>query len=196
MIFYIRYYLFQLYTKISKKKKRGYFLFFFGAYPENLKTGLLTILNSDSEFKYVLSPGNIILRFNTTLKLDEIHLLLKKVYPEYSGCYLLFKDDNNHYRRYTDTVFYDYLFNTSVTQTTVKNSLEKLQKFVDLILNLRNKFLDLSNNNQLNFIDDQPKREKITAEDIDIILDKIQDHGIDSLTEMEKKILNTYTKND
>jgi hypothetical protein len=43
---------------------------------------------------------------------------------------------------------------------------------------------------------DNEHDDEITMEEIDPILDKIKEDGIDSLTEKEKIILKKYTKND
>jgi len=186
--------MYNFFLRIFAKRKNEYFLFFFGAYPINIKVGINTILNADSKLRYVLSPGNIILKFDSTLSMSEIDKLLKKVFPDYLGCYLLFSANNKTYKKYTDKTFYNYLFNPETPQLTVKKSLNDLERFINIINNLREKFLEISVESQN--MDEKIYDTKITEDDIDLILDKIKDHGMSSLTNKELIILKKYTKND
>jgi hypothetical protein len=45
-------------------------------------------------------------------------------------------------------------------------------------------------------LDNERFNGKVTMEDIDPILEKIKEYGIESLTENERLILKKYTKND
>jgi hypothetical protein len=63
---------------------------------------------------------------------------------------------------------------------------------------MKREFIEMFNELQ-NTMVDEPKtdndnhEEDITMEDIDPILEKIKEHGIDSLTEIEKITLKKYT---
>jgi hypothetical protein len=89
---------------------------------------------------------------------------------------------------------------------TTNETLEKVQNFIISVNNMKSEMLEFVNdqmvlikekeglldNNNLIEIDE----EIINMDDINPILDKIYNHGMNSLTEQEKQILNKYAKND
>jgi hypothetical protein len=78
-------------------------------------------------------------------------------------------------------------------------ALNRIQEFVEVLQQMRYTFMKLIEEHQEMEKDNEvavKSNEVITMEDIDPILEKIKDHGIDSLTDKEKLILKKYTKND
>lgn len=202
LIFYIRYNIFVLLKKILTPKKREYIAFFMGKYPENLKHGFKAVLDNDSMIRYSISQSAIVIRFNTTKKITEVQQTFNKVYTGYIDSYFLFEVNNTAYVNLLCPQHYKHLYDKSIPQKSINDSLDRIQHFIDVITKLKREFLEMFNEMQVNMSEELKDGEdnkmdtNLTMEDIDPILEKIKEHGIDSLTEKEKIILNRYTQND
>jgi len=202
LIFYIRYAVFVLVKKIVTPKKREYISFFMGRYPENLRHGFKAVLDSDSMFRYSISQSTIVIRFTSTKKITEIQQIFNKVYAGHIDSYFLFEDDEVPYVNLLCIQHHKHLYDKSTKPKPIDESLDRIQHFIDIITKMKREFLDMFNELQATMgeevkVDDGTNlADDITMDDIDPILEKIKEHGINSLTEREQIILKKYTQND
>ena len=200
LIFYIRYNVYLLLRKLFTPKKREYIAFFMGKYPENFRHGFKAVLELDSMLRYSISQSAIVVRFTTTKKIIEVQQTFNRVYSGYADTYFLFDVSKTPYVNFLCPPHYKHLYDSSVKQKPIDESLDRVQHFIDVITKMKREFLEMFNELQSTMetesktsdvIDDE-----VTMEDIDPILEKIKEHGMDSLTEKEKITLKKYTKND
>ena len=96
-----------------------------------------------------------------------------------------------------DQVHYKHLYDPMTELKTPTEALNRVQEFIEVLQQMKYTFMRLieehqemeSETNLVNNLDDV-----ITMDDIDPILEKIKESGIESLTEKEKLILKKYTK--
>lgn len=199
LIFYIRYNIYIFYKRLTTPKNREYVAFFMGKYPENFKHGFKAVLHSDSVLRYSISQSTIVVRFTSMKKIKEVQQIFNNVYVGYIDSYFLFNVDNMPYVNFLCTPHYKHLYDKSVKQKPIDESLNRIQHFIDVITKMKLEFLEMFNEIQKNMnnevVDDQNDHEtEVTMEDIDPILEKIKEQGIESLTETEKIILKKYTQ--
>jgi hypothetical protein len=198
LIFYIRYSIFVLIKKLFAPKRREYVAFFMGKYPENFRHGFKAVLDLDSMLRYSISQSTIVVRFTSTKKINEIQQVFNKVYAGYIDTYFLFEVSKTPYVNFLCQPHYKHLYDKSIKQKPIDESLDRIQHFIDVITKMKREFIEMFNELQ-NTMVEEPKtdnnnhEEDITMEDIDPILEKIKEHGIDSLTEIEKITLKKYT---
>jgi hypothetical protein len=200
LIFYIRYNVYVLLKKIVSPKKREYIAFFMGKYPENFRHGFKAVLDLDSMLRYSISQSTIVARFTTTKKITEIQQTFNRVYSGYADTYFLFEVSKTEYVNFLCPQHYKHLYDASIPQKPIDESLDRVQHFIDVITKMKREFMNMFNEIQSTMVEepktDNEHDDEITMEEIDPILDKIKEDGIDSLTEKEKIILKKYTKND
>jgi hypothetical protein len=200
LIFYIRYNVYVLLKKIVSPKKREYIAFFMGKYPENFRHGFKAVLDLDSMLRYSISQSTIVARFTTTKKITEIQQTFNRVYSGYADTYFLFEVSKTGYVNFLCPQHYKHLYDASIPQKPIDESLDRVQHFIDVITKMKREFMNMFNEIQSTMVEepktDNEHDDEITMEEIDPILDKIKEDGIDSLTEKEKIILKKYTKND
>ena len=202
IIFKIRYFIFNIYTKIFAKKSRKYIMFFVGKYPNNLKHGLKPILDNDHQLKWVFGPASIIIIFNSKEKMGYLDKFFKKMYSEYAESFFLFDVTKGGYSKHVVEDYYKHLYTEGpIIHNDMK--LNKVQYFVDMVANAREQYIDILNE-EIRFakktkkedIDDHIKDIEVNMSVVDPILDKIIEHGYGSLTEEEKLILKKYRSNN
>jgi hypothetical protein len=196
-LFKIRYHLHVSLLKIFKPKRYEYIMFFLGRYPENFRHGFKAILDTNSFFRYSIGSACIVIRFDSKKDIFEIQDTLNKMYYGYMDSFFIFDAKSKH-AKVLDQVHYKHLYDPRVEVKTPDQALNRIQEFIEVLQQMRYNFLKLIKEHQeTEEIEIRDKTdEKITMEDIDPILEKIKENGIESLTENEKLILKKYTKND
>lgn len=200
LIFYIRFNIYVFYKRLTMPRNREYIAFFMGKYPENFKHGFKAVLHSDSMLRYSISQSTIVVRFTSIKKIKEIQQIFNNVYAGYIDSYFLFNVDNVPYVNFLCTPHYKHLYDKSVKQKPIDESLNRIQHFIDVITKMKQEFLEMFNEIQKNMSDEVADNktndddDEVTMEDIDPILEKIKEYGIESLTELEKIILKKYTQ--
>lgn len=206
LFFKLKYYIWENVLKIVKPNKREYILFFMGRYPENFRHGITAVIDSDSLVRFSLGQSVIVVRFTSTKKISEIKKIFDRVYSGYIDSYMLFEIKDSNFAKGLCQTHYNHLYDMNYFKFTTNETLEKVQNFIISVNNMKSEMLEFVNdqmvlikekeglldNNNLIEIDE----EKINMDDINPILDKIYNHGMNSLTEQEKQILNKYAKND
>lgn len=197
LFFKIKFYIYIIFSKLFTPKRKEFIMFFLGRYPENFKHGFKAVLDSKSMFRYSIGSACIVIRFDTKKNIFEVQETLSKVYNGYMDSFFIF-DTKNVHAKVIDQVHYEHLYDPKTKVKTVEQSLNRVQDFIDVLQQMRYNFIKLMNQNQQineDVINDNVKKE-ITMDDIDPILEKIKQFGVDSLTENERLILKKYTNND
>jgi len=120
----------------------------------------------------------------------------------YIDSYFLFEVDKVPYVNLLCIQHHKHLYDKSTKPKPIDESLDRIQHFIDIITKMKREFLDMFNELQATMgeevkVDDGTNLvDDITMDDIDPILEKIKEHGINSLTEREQIILKKYTQND
>jgi hypothetical protein len=173
-------------------------MFFLGRYPQNFKHGFKAVLDTKSLFRYSIGSACIVIRFNTTKDIFEVQQTFNRVYQGYMDSFFIFDAKSKHAKT-LDQVHYKHLYDNTTEIKSPEQALNRIQEFIEVLQQMRYTFMKLIEEHQEmekeNDIDTKPN-ETITMDDIDPILEKIKDYGIDSLTDKEKLILKKYTKND
>jgi hypothetical protein len=198
LLFKIRYYLYIALSKAFEPKRHEYIMFFLGRYPQNFKHGFKAVLDTKSLFRYSIGSACIVIRFDTTKNIFEVQQTFNKVYDGYMDSFFIFDSKSKHAKT-LDQVHYKHLYDNATEIKSPDMALNRIQEFVEVLQQMRYTFMKLIEEHQEMEKDNEvavKSNEVITMEDIDPILEKIKDHGIDSLTDKEKLILKKYTKND
>jgi hypothetical protein len=201
LFFYIRYNIYISAKKLFSPKRREYIIIFLGKYPDNFKHGFKAILDLNSLLKYSIGSACIVVRFDTTKKINEVQQTLNRVYSGYMDSFLLFEVNDKNYVKTLGDVHYKHLYDKTSGVKSIDSALNKIQGFIDIVSKMREEFINLLTQQMESgeFIDDTKPIEQvepnITMDDIDPILEKIKDFGIKSLTKQEELILKKYTKN-
>lgn len=197
-LFQLQYYFFIAIQAIFGRKKRKYVLFIIGRYPENFKHCIKAIIDADSDVR--ISHGNtiIILAFDTKKKINEVKNILSKIYAGYVDNYMLFDITKGNFAKELQPAAATELFDPDY-KYDVNEKLDNFQKLVDSVVAHKNEILKQRQQQLLEQISQEEAQEPqadvlITIEDIDPILEKIKIHGIDSLTDEEKIILQKYNQ--
>ena len=199
LFFYIRYNIYVFLRYIVTPKKREYVAFFMGKYPENFRHGFKAVLEADSLLRYSISQSTIVVRFTSTKKITEIQQTFNRVYSGYIDSYFIFEVNKTGYVNLLCPPHYKHLYDSSIKQKPIDESLNRIQHFIDVITKMKREFIEMFNElqntmgDEQKVYDDDSHDDEITMEDIDPILEKIKEQGIDSLTEQEKIILKKYT---
>ena len=183
-----------MFTMIFKQKRNEYLIFFLGRYPENIRHGFKAILDSKSIFRYSISSACMVIRFDTNKKLDEVRDALASIYDGYADSFFIFDVKSNH-TKVLDATHYKHLYDKTTVIGTPDHELSRLHEFILTLQQMKSNILKLIDENK-DSNDLAPPEEKPTIADIDPILDKIKEMGINSLTENEKLILKKYTNDD
>lgn len=202
IVFKIRYYLYNLFVRIFTKKSRKYIMFFVGTYPDNFKHGLKPILDNDHQIKWVFGPASIILIFNSKEKIKYLDKFFKRMYSEYAESFFLFDVTKGRYSKHVVEEYYKHLYSEGPKQHN-DLTLNKVQYFIDMVSKAREQYIDILNE-EIKFAKDIENEEDIGEGKnfdvdmnlIDEILDKIIEHGYDTLTNEEKIILKKYRSNN
>jgi hypothetical protein len=197
LLFKIRYYLYVSISRLFKPKRNEFIMFFLGRYPENFKHGFKAILDANSIFRYSIGSACIVLRFDTKKNIFEIQEILNKVYYGYMDSFFIF-DAKSVHAKVLDQVHYKHLYDPNTQVKTPDQSLNRIHEFIEVLQQMRYNFIKLMNQTHQpdEVLDNERFDGKVTMEDIDPILEKIKEYGIESLTENERLILKKYTKND
>jgi hypothetical protein len=190
LLFFIKFYVYIFFNNLFKRKKREYLMFFVGKFPNNFKHGFTTILDRDSLFRYSIGTSCILVRFTTTKKIIEVKEIFNKVYNGYMGSYFLFDLKNNKHVMNLEKNHNKHLY-TPIEGFDLNTSLDNAQHFVEMINKQRDIVISMLDSAFHNNPDGEEIPE-ITMDQIDPILDKIKEKGIDSLTNEEKIILKKY----
>lgn len=199
LIFYIQYFIFIVFKKLFSRKKREYIIFFMGKYPENFKHGFNAVLDTDSILRYSISQSTIVVRFTSTKKIVEVQQIFNKVYSGYIDSYFLFESSTANYVNFLCPPHYKHLYDKNTPQKPINDALDRIQHFIDLINKMKREFFEMFSQLQNEMAEESETNENInyddaiTMEDIDPILEKIKEKGIESLTDTEKIILKKYT---
>jgi hypothetical protein len=206
LFFKLKYHIWENMMKIVKPRKREYILFFMGKYPENFRHGITAIIDSDSLLRFSMGQSTIVVRFTSTRKITEIKNIFNRVYSGYIDSYMLFEVNDSNYAKGLCQTHYNHLYDLNYFKFTTNESLDKVQNFITSVNDMKSEMMEFVNqqialiqeeeglldNNNPNDIDEHV----ISMDDINPILDKINKHGISSLTEGEKQILKKYAKNE
>jgi hypothetical protein len=198
LLFKIRYHIYVGLSKVFEPKRNEYIMFLLGRYPQNFKHGFKAILDSRSLFRYSIGSTCIVIRFSTTKNLDEVQQTLSRVYSGYMDSFFIFESTSRHAKT-LDQVHYKHLYDDTVEVRTVESSLNRIQEFIEVLQQMKQQFMRMFKEQeeyQEDVTNEGDTEERITMDDIDPILEKIKESGIESLTEQEKLILKKYTKND
>lgn len=198
LLFKIRYHIYVGLSKVFEPKRNEYVMFLLGRYPQNFKHGFKAVLDSRSLFRYSIGSTCIVIRFNTTKSLDEVQQTLGRVYSGYMDSFFIF-DASSRHAKTLDQVHYKHLYDETIEVRTVESSLNRIQEFIEVLQQMKQEFMRMLKEREEfeDFTQDNNSTEQqITMEDIDPILEKIKETGLESLTEQEKLILKKYTKND
>jgi hypothetical protein len=177
-----------------------------GKYPENFRHGITAIIDSDSLLRFSMGQSTIVVRFTSTRKITEIKNIFNRVYSGYIDSYMLFEVNDSNYAKGLCQTHYNHLYDLNYFKFTTNESLDKVQNFITSVNDMKSEMMEFVNqqialiqeeeglldNNNPNDIDEHV----ISMDDINPILDKINKHGISSLTEGEKQILKKYAKNE
>jgi hypothetical protein len=190
LLFFIKFHVYLFFSNLFKRKKREYLMFFVGKFPNNFKHGFTPILEHDSLFRYSIGTSCILVRFTTTKNIVEIKEILNKIYKGYMDSYFLFDLNNNKHAMNLEKNHNKHLY-TPINGLDLNTSLDNAQHFVEMINKQREIVISMLETEFFNNTDNQELSE-VTMEQIDPILDKISEKGINSLTEEEKIILKKY----
>jgi hypothetical protein len=171
-------------------------MFFLGRYPQNFKHGFKAVLDAQSMFRYSIGSACIVIRFNTTKNLFEAQEIFNKVYQGYMDSFFIFDAKSKHAKT-MDRVHYKHLYDPTTELKTPTEALNRIQEFIEVLQQMKYTFMRLIQEHQdieteTNLVSNSD--DVITMDDIDPILEKIKESGIESLTEKEKLILKKYTK--
>lgn len=189
-LFYIKYHVYTFITNIFKRKKREYLVFFVGKYPNNFKYGFKAILDYDSLFRFSIGSSCIITRFTTTKNIDEIKQIFNKIYGGYMDSYFLFDLKNSKHVINLEKNHKTHLYEP-IKNINLEVSLDNAQHFIELINKQREIVISMMENGVFGDINNEESL-RVTMDQIDPILDKIKEKGIESLTEEEKIILKKF----
>lgn len=197
LLFKIKYHIYVTVSKLFTPKRNEFIMFFLGRYPQNFKHGFKAVLDANSMFRYSIGSACIVIRFDTKKNIFEVQETLNKVYYGYMDSFFIFNAKYVH-GKVLDQVHYKHLYDPQTPVKTPEQSLNRVQEFIEVLQQMRYNFIKLMNQNQQidKNIDDERVIDEITMDDIDPILEKIKQFGIDSLTENERLILKKYTNND
>lgn len=204
-LFKIRYHLWESVMKLLKPSRREYILIFLGRYPENFRHGITAVLDTDSLLRVSIGQSVMVCRFTSYKKIHEIRTIFNRVYSGFADTYMLFNVNDDNFVRGMAQVHYDHLYNTEKYKFSNTETLDKVQEFITTITDARREMLNYVNE-QIQLIQEDEEGElntnnpistdnfAITMDDINPILDKIKDSGMESLTEREKQILKKYAQ--
>lgn len=206
LLFKLKYHIWENMMKLTKSRKREYMLFFLGGYPENFRHGVSAVIDSDSLVRFSIGQSVIIVRFTSTKKIKEIRDIFNRVYSGYVDSYMLFEVNDSNFAKGLSGTHYNHLYDLNYFKFTTNEALDKVQNFITSMNQMRSEMLEFVNQQMAliqeeeglldNNPTDQDEEYELSMDDINPILDKIKDHGMDSLTEREKQILKKYAKND
>lgn len=165
-------------------------MFFVGKYPNNFKHGFKAILDYDSLFRFSIGSSCIIIRFTTTKNIDEIKQIFNKIYSGYMDSYFLFDLKNSKHAINLEKNHKTHLYEP-IKNINLDASLENAHYFIELINRQKEIVISMMETGVFGDINNEEPIQ-VTMEQIDPILDKIKEKGIESLTEEEKIILKKF----
>lgn len=200
IVFYVQYYVYIFILKIIKRRYE-YTLVLSNTFPTDLKKPLKQVINNDGPFKYILQPNSVLLFFQSSLKIKEIHKIFSKYLGptgDNLGFYFLFKVNNRNNQLLISKDLYDRLLANDGKDVDL--SIDEIQSFFNLLKQMKDNFeMALVNNDAQigDIFSDSPLEAKsdvdeITIDDVNIVLEKINLSGYNSLTSEEKLILKKY----
>lgn len=156
---------------------------------------LQPITYSNSQIKYMYGNGNAIFHFNSELKFSEMSIYADIVIKEFKDfMYLLIPFDGEVSSNAGDERIKHLM---DLEEKDVENNKTKhISDFKNFIHNedvIYDIFINLINDGDY-FFDNQKKKNDICEMTLDELLDKILDKGINSLTDIERKKLEEYSK--
>ena len=190
LLFFIKFHIYVFFNNLFKRKKREYLMFFVGKFPNNFKHGFTPILEHDSLFRYSIGTSCILVRFTTTKNIIEVKEIFNKIYNGYMDSYFLFDLNDSKHAMNLEKNHNKHLY-TPINGLDLNTSLDNAQYFVETINKQRDIVISMLETAFHNNPDGEQIPE-ITMDQIDPILDKIKEKGIDSLTNEEKIILKKY----
>jgi len=192
------------------KNKKNYLLFMVGEFTDNDNNEVtitdlinsLTILLGGDKLRYIHHDNLMICHFQSIDTLDELDFILNCSLDESIFAYFLMNKPRNLRIKLDDTLK-EHLMNLKSknkkdssknknTSDNFKNIGEILSSFFDKELNSENIKYPFEEPHFSLLSEDYPK--KNIEHNVDDILDKISDKGIESITEEEKKFLDDQSK--
>lgn len=173
-------------------------MFFVGKYPDNLKHGLKPVLDNNHQLKWVFGPASIIIIFHSKEKVKYLDTFFKRMYSEYSESFFLFDITKGKYSKHVIDDYYRHLY---LDESKIHNDqiLNKVQYFIDMVSKARDEYINIldkeiksAKDSKNDDIEINIINKKVDMNLIDKILDKIIEHGYDSLTKQEKITLKKY----
>lgn len=182
---------------------KDYMLFVFGSFVEAEDSELLVQLigeqfldvTYDSYLPYTFGPYFVVYKFKSDKSFQDINGRVDDTIREMChSYYLLEMTDNMSYKADDDVV--GSFFPDKSTENKVKTTPKQPESIFDLM----NSFMESFKNDEqyINFeilgteFGDKPKKKKEKVLSLDEVLEKIVEHGIDSLTKKEKQTLDNY----
>lgn len=177
------------------KSQKNYILIGVGNPPSNFKEVFNKIVCENS-INVLFTFELIIIRFKTSLSLDEINKILERNFELQT--FLLAKDDNS-IRHYCSTELFEYLrmphqrYTLEQGQNTVNEINYALEQAQNMENNLPPEMLDdTETSDYVQGFDDESNSQIESSPSINDILDKVNNKGYDFLNEEEKQILENY----
>jgi hypothetical protein len=183
---------------------KTYVAVFFGDYPDDIGATILPALDRECFFKYAVTTNMVVVRFTSKKSIRYINNLFLDKHPTGMFDLLIFRSEKPSDQRLLDPslvfIFSDVKEKSNLSISTLKTSgMDTFLRFY------KNRLFDLASKMQefdeigMNYYHEYKDEEEdlnIPIENkIDNILEKIKVKGIESLSEIEKKILNNYGKN-
>jgi hypothetical protein len=191
-----------------KSKQNEYLMFIVGRHPDNIKDGMKMVTDKDSLFRFSVSESLIIIRFSSKKTISEIEKIFNRVYENRIDSYFLYESNSSTQCKRMHQIHHNHLYDEEYFKSDALNAIECIECLGDLINEVNkiqvNVFERIRDRGGLELIADEfetntnnPKineKTEISMGDINPILDKIELHGIASLTERENELLKQYAK--
>lgn len=196
---------------LRKRKIKEYKLFILGKYPTNLSTILKLLIHPETDLRYSVLTNVIILKFESELNFQFLQSKLSQAFQGYAENFLLI-EVNQFTLRFHDfgmsEATYHHLYG-DIEYTVPNIRLDALQRVLDVLQTQQNvtaniireikreirESHDTATAEETLFLPPtQQDHEAQLEAEVDMLLDKIQKEGYDSLTEEEKTKLAKFGK--
>jgi hypothetical protein len=191
----------------KKFSDKTYVAIFFGDYPDDIGATILPALDRECFFRYAVTTNMVVIRFTSKKSIRFINNLFLDRHPLTVFDLLIFESKNPSDHRLFDPSLV-YLFSSTKERENISISTLKTSGMDTFLRFYKNRLFDLTSKLQeyedfdMNNYDydsdynlDEEDSDLPIEHKIDNILEKIKVKGIESLNEVEKKILNSYGKN-
>jgi len=179
----------------------SYFLFVYGDYQEHLFVikNIAKMLNkvSSDDVKYQYGDAGAIFHFKSIYSVEELKNSITPSLKELSAMFFLFKNTDNITYNFQDKEIENHLMNFSDNVSENDNKSDEFKTYsYDVPLDYLEEFSQILNEYMSNstYTDTTTEIKTEKKLSLDELLDKINENGINSLTEIEKKQLYEYSK--